>query len=65
MSLELVLWVGRRVVGRTLKLLVPFWGDCCWEVQMRKNGMAIKRRNSFEMDKTIGTPNLTSWAEMP
>ena len=32
---------------------------------MRKNGMTIKRKNSFEMDKTIGNPNLTSWAEMP
>ena len=21
-------------------------GDCCWEVQMRKNGVTIKRRNS-------------------
>ena len=23
-----------------------FWGDCCWEVQMRKDGKTVKRRNS-------------------
>ena len=30
---------------RSLKLHVPFWGDCCWEAQMRKNWMTIERRN--------------------
>ena len=26
-----------------------FLGDCCWEVQMRKNGVTIKRRNSLQI----------------
>ena len=24
-----------------------FWGDCCWEVEMRKDRVAIKRRKSL------------------
>ena len=34
-------WEADEEIGYT------FLGDCCWEVQMRKNGVTIKRRNSL------------------
>ena len=30
-----------------LKLHVLFMGDFCWKIQMRKNGVTMKKRNSF------------------
>ena len=47
MSLGLVSWVGGRVVGQRLKLQESFWGDWCWEAQMRKDGVTIKGRNAL------------------
>ena len=34
-------WEADEEIGYT------FLGDCCWEVQMQKNGVTIKRRNSL------------------
>ena len=34
-------WEADEEIGYT------FLGDCCWEIQMQKNGVTIKRRNSL------------------
>ena len=36
-------WEADEEIGYT------FLGDCCWEIQMRKNGVTIKRRNSLSI----------------
>ena len=38
---------GTGKVWEAVEIGYTFFGDCCWEVQMRKNGVTIKRRNSF------------------
>ena len=40
-------WVGEGGGVWVADEIGWFLGDCCWEVQMRKNGVTIKRRNSI------------------
>ena len=34
-------------VGEWGAVEIAFWEDCFWDVQMQKNGVTIKRRNSL------------------
>ena len=38
---------GTGKVWEVVEIGYTFLGDCCWEVQMRKNWVTIKRRNSL------------------
>ena len=38
------------VEGSTVEVACTFLADCCWEVQMWKNGVSINRRNSFSIE---------------
>ena len=42
-------WTCFREWGESVGGRWRILGDCCWEVQMRKNGVTIKRRNSLQI----------------
>ena len=38
---------GGKKGWEAVEITYTFFGNCCWEVQMRKNSVAIKTRSSL------------------